>query len=123
MAKRCMHCGRYFTPDRRVGRRQKVCQRPHCRTARRRESQQKWKQNNPGYFDDHYQQYVKPWRQRKRQLTEEPTGQTKAPVIKDEIPCRKPYRRLVFLIPAAAMIKDEILLRRVDTRTFAAHGG
>jgi hypothetical protein len=43
-------------------------------------------------------------------------------VIKDTIPPAKPYRRLVFLVPAPLMIKDEILLRRVDRTTFAASG-
>jgi hypothetical protein len=117
-----MHCGRYFKVDRRVGDRQKACHRPQCRKARKRESQQRWKQNNPGYFADHYRQYVKPWRQRKRQLPDKTKEPARSSVIKDTIPPAKPYRRLVFLVPAPLMIKDEILLRRVDRTTFAASG-
>jgi hypothetical protein len=45
-------------------------------------------------------------------------------MIKDKIPLEKPLQKLIILIPdnAAGMIKDEIRLKRVGTRTFAAHG-
>ncbi|HOC45012.1 MAG TPA: hypothetical protein PKM26_00255 [Syntrophorhabdaceae bacterium] len=45
-------------------------------------------------------------------------------MIKDEIPSEKPLQRLVILIPddKVSMIKDEIRLKRVGARTFAAHG-
>ncbi len=65
---------------------------------------------NPGYFADLYETYVKPLRKRK--------------MIKDKIPSGMPLRKLIILIPdnAAGMIKDAIRLKRVGTRTFAAHG-
>ncbi len=110
MVKRCLFCGRYFTPDYRVGDRQKSCGRPECRRARKRTAQEEWVRKNPGYFVDLYETYVKPWRRRR--------------MIKDEIPSEKPLQKLVILIPddKSGVIKDEIRLKRVGTRTFAVHG-
>lgn len=121
MAKQCMHCGRYFTPDRRVGPRQKVCQNEQCKRARKRQSQQQWRQNNPEYFDTHYHDYVKPWRQHRKAFR---SNQSTRLVIKDKIGQAKPYQQLVLLIPGELKgeIKDEITLRRVDSHTFAAYG-
>ena len=111
MVKRCLFCGRYFTPDYRVKDRQKSCRRPECRKARKKTAQQTWVKKNPDYFVDLYVTYVKPWRKRRG-------------MIKDKIPPEKPLEKLIILIPDATMkmIKDEIRLKRVGTRTFAAHG-
>lgn len=118
MQKRCIYCGRYFTADRRVGDRQKACSRGTCRSERKKRAQESWCRKNPGYFANHYVDYVKPWRQKKHLLSSTPE------VIKDKIPHSKPYQQLVLLIPEdkTGMIKDEIRLRRVDTSTFAAYG-
>jgi hypothetical protein len=45
-------------------------------------------------------------------------------MIQDEIPPREPYVELILRIPdkKKRMIQDEIRLRRVGRRTFAAHG-
>jgi len=53
---------------------------------------------------------VKAWRKKK--------------MIQDEIPPKKPYVELVIRIPAKKrhMIQDEIVLKKVDSRTFAAPG-
>ena len=121
MSKRCVHCGRYFTPDKRVGQRQKVCQREQCKLARKKQAQQQWQQNNPKYFDNLYLDYVKPWRQRRKEIR---VSLLPRQVIKDEIPPSKPLQKLVLLIPGdiKGMIKDEIRLRRLDSHTFAAYG-
>jgi|WetSurMetagenome_2_1015567.scaffolds.fasta_scaffold1551487_1 hypothetical protein len=110
MVKRCLFCGRYFVPDYRVKDRQKSCSRPGCRKARKKTAQEEWVKKNPDYFAGLYETYVKPWRKQR--------------MIKDEIPTSKPLQRLIILIPdeRAGMIKDEIVVRRVGTRTFAAHG-
>lgn len=124
MQKRCMYCGRYFTPDKRVGNRQLACTRASCRAERKKRSQENWRRSNPEYFTNHYSDYVKPWRQKKR-VSSAATLKDKAPkVIKDKIPSSKPYRQLILLIPEdkAGVIKDEIRLRRVDISTFAACG-
>ena len=84
MVKRCLFCGRYFTPDYRVGERQKSCGRPDCNKARKKKAQDAWTEKNPGYFQGRYP-YVKAWRARK-------------------------------------MIQDEIVLKKVAPRTYAAPG-
>jgi hypothetical protein len=110
MVKRCLFCGRYFTPDYRLKDRQKSCGRPECRKARKKKAQESWTKKNPGYFQGRYP-YVRAWRVQRR-------------MIQDEIPLKKPYVELVIRIPAKKkdMIQDEIRLKRVGTWTFAAHG-
>jgi hypothetical protein len=109
MVKRCVYCGRYFTPDYRIKERQKSCNSVSCRKARKRTAQKAWCQKNPDYFAGHYETYVKPWRQR---------------MIKDEIPPSKALEKLIIFIPGdgLGMIKDEITVKRIGVRTFAAHG-
>ena len=110
MAKRCLFCGRYFTPDYRVGDRQKSCCRPECRKARKKAAQAAWTEKNADYFRGRYP-YVKSWRQGRK-------------MIQDEMPPKNPYVELIIRIPAKKkdMIQDEIRLKRVGTRTFAATG-
>jgi hypothetical protein len=110
MARQCLFCGRYFTPDYRVGDRQKSCRRPECRKARKKTARESWSEKNPGYFRGRYP-YVKSWRQGRK-------------MIQDEIRAKNPYVELIIRIPAKKkdMIQDEIRLQRVGTRTFAAHG-
>jgi hypothetical protein len=110
MVKRCLFCGQYFTPDRRVKDRQKACRRPDCKKARKKAAQEAWTEKNPGYFHGRYP-YVKAWRQ-------------KSKMIQDKIPPKNPYVELLIRIPAKkkGMIQDEIRLKRVGTRTFAATG-
>lgn len=40
--KKCVHCGRRFSPDPRVGHRQKRCVREECRKAENRRKARKW---------------------------------------------------------------------------------
>ena len=124
MQKRCICCGQYFTPDRRVGQRQKACEKETCRKERKKKAQESWRRDNPDYFTKHYADYVKPWRQKKRLLSLAKKKDKSPKVIKDEIPPSKPYQQLVLLIPEdkIGMIKDEIRLRRVDISTFEAYG-
>lgn len=128
MVKRCKYCGRYFSPDRRLGQRQKSCQRGKCKKKRKKEAQKSWCARNPEYFKGDYWR-VKEWREKKKQtqLASEKKRRiqdSKAKMIQDEIPPSKPLQELVLLIPAGkkAMIQDEITLKRVDGRTFAAYG-
>jgi len=96
MVKRCLFCGQYFAPDRRVKDRQKSCGRPECRKARKKKAQETWIEKNPGYFQGRYP-YVKAWRQGRK-------------MIQDEIPPKNPYVELVIRIPAKKrhMIQDEM---------------
>jgi len=81
MVKRCLFCGQYFTPDRRVKDRQKSCGRPECWKARKKKAQEAWTERNPGYFQGRYP-YVKAWRQGRK-------------MIQDKIPPKNPYVELV----------------------------
>lgn len=117
MVKRCLFCGRFFVPDKRVGTRQKSCGREGCKRARKQLSQNQWTKKNPGYFKGRYG-YVKEWRERKKEVGKE--------VIQDKIPVTKPWYKLVLLVPGGiktSMIQDKIVLKRIRGRTFWAHGG
>jgi hypothetical protein len=117
LRQRCAYCGRYFTPDKRVGLRQKACNRQECRKKRKQEAQRRWLSRNEGYFRDRYD-YVKEWRRKKR-------TRDVGKMIQDEIPRPKSMRKYVLLIPEdkTGVIQDEIILRRLNGITFAAHGG
>jgi len=128
--KKCLFCGKFFIPDRRVGARQKACHRVGCKKARKKEAQKNWQQKNPEYFKNHYIDYVKDWRLRKkesmavsRSAKKEVEGKGQQ-MIKDKIPSSEAIQQLILLIPDGTnrMIKDEIRLRRVDSSTFAAYG-
>lgn len=110
MVKRCLFCGKYFTPDDRVKERQKACFNPECKKKRKKTAQDAWVHKNPGYFTGRYP-YVKEWRKNKA-------------MIQDEMPHTKQPQRLTFLIPddMVQMIQDKILLKRSGKRTFTAHG-
>jgi hypothetical protein len=48
------------------------------------------------------------------------------PMIQDEMTSKKPWYRMIFLIPGGlrrGMIQDEILFQRIDRTTFLATGG
>lgn len=114
MTARCEFCGRFFVPDRRVGKRQRSCADAVCRTKRKQTAQKKWVAENPGYFSGRYE-VVKQWRLQRR---------VARAVIQDERPTAKPVLKLVFIVPAIKpeMIQDEIVLRRVAPTAFAAAG-
>jgi hypothetical protein len=49
---KCLCCKRVFTPDRRSRGRQKLCSKPECKKASKRESQRRWaaKRENRDYW-------------------------------------------------------------------------
>jgi len=51
---KCLHCNDLFTPDYRNRERQKYCDKPDCRRASKRATQQRWlqKPENQNYFRD-----------------------------------------------------------------------
>ena len=141
MTKRCQYCGQFFTPDKRVEKKQKACGRVECKEARKKEAQKSWRQGNVEYRKNHYRDYVVPWRQRKKgepcssselmaadgikdRMPEKIKDETSTKVIKDKIAPSKPLVELILLIPGdvVGMIKDEIRLRKVDTHRFSAYG-
>jgi hypothetical protein len=60
--KRCSYCGEEFIPDPRVGDRQKACSLA-CQRLRKQDNNRLYRDKNPGYWRNHYQDHVKPWRQ------------------------------------------------------------
>ena len=58
--KTCEVCGKTFTPDRRVGDRQRVCRTLSCQRERKRRAQKRWSEQNPTYFQGRYPQ-TKAW--------------------------------------------------------------
>ena len=55
-SKVCLICKEDFTPDPRVGDRQKVCRKLSCKLQRKKRAQQQWVRNNPDYFKGRYPQ-------------------------------------------------------------------
>lgn len=52
----CIICNEKFTPNPRVGDRQKVCNNTYCKLQRKKRAQQHWVRKNPGYFKGRYLQ-------------------------------------------------------------------
>lgn len=96
--KKCVTCGQFFALDPRIGNRQKCCRAVNCRNKRKRMQEKAWKSRNPGYFDDSYVQYVKPWRQ-------EHPGYQKAWRAKKQPRC-KSGREIKTPSPPAPLIKS-----------------
>jgi len=61
MTKICKYCGKPFTPDPRVGDRQKCCGSPVCKSERKKEADRNWRKKNPEYFKGRYETYLKKW--------------------------------------------------------------
>lgn len=119
MVKRCLFCGRYYNPDKRV-RNPKACFREQCKKARKQLAQSNWCKNNPNYFKGRYW-YVKQWRKKhkKKALDRKISDDTRRVLDKSSI------YRMILLIPGRfrdRMIQDEILLKRIGRSTFIACG-
>lgn len=59
---KCAFCGRFFTPDVRVGSRQKSCTASPCQIKRKRVQEKQWRVKNTEYFKDRYED-IKAWRE------------------------------------------------------------
>lgn len=121
--KRCVYCGRYFKPDKRVGERQKACKDRECQAKRKKDGQRKWLETDPAYFGGRYD-YVKQWR--KNHPDYQRRWRAKRREIQDEIPPAKPIRIIRLVIPAEwfkGEIQDEIRLKRQCGCGFFVTGG
>jgi hypothetical protein len=110
--KRCVYCGRYYKPDPRTRKTQKSCPEAACRAKRKRQSQRKWTEANPDYFQGRYEK-VKQWRERHPDYQR--LWRKRVREIQDKIPPPEPVRRMVFVIPEKMLqseIQDEIRLVR-----------
>lgn len=121
--KRCGYCGKYFRPDYRAGERQKCCKDKACQAKRKKESQKRWLEANPGYFKGRYE-YVKQWR--KEHPDYQRRWRAKRREIQDEISPSKPILIIRLAIPAKLLkgeIQDEIRLVRQCGCGFFVAGG
>lgn len=106
--KRCVYCGRFFKPDNRIGDRQKSCKDKECQKKRKKESQRRWLETNPGYFRGRYPN-TKEWRSRHPEYQRQ--WRAKRREIQDEIPPEKPIKTLRLVVPDKWLkgeIQDEI---------------
>ena len=121
--KRCVYCGRYYRPDPRARKVQKSCRDPLCRSKRKRESQKRWVEQNPGYFKGRYVN-VKEWR--KHHPDYQRLWRKKRREIQDEIARSEPTRTMLLVIPEKMLkneIQDEIRLVRQCGCGFYVAGG
>lgn len=92
ITKRCAICGQSFHPDCRTQERQTVCDNLNCRQQRKRQSQRRWCQQNPGYFKGRYPS-LKDQIYRRRQVTRSPSAPKKLTLrhggIQDELTVNK----------------------------------
>lgn len=87
----CEICGISFTPDPRVGDRQRVCFKTACQLERKKRSQASWLNRNPGYFKGRYLN-TKAWLEAHPGYLETYRRKRKACVradIQDELTCLK----------------------------------
>jgi len=126
--KMCIYCGRYFKPDKRVGDRQKSCKSKECQAKRKKETQKRWLEANPGYFKGRYED-IKQWRKRHPDYQRRWRAQRRAKrrEIQDEMSPSKPVITIRLVIPAKLLkgeIQDEIrLVRQCGCGFFVAGWG
>src|SRR3989339_498674 len=94
---RCKYCGKFFIPDYRVKDRQKSCAGKSCRTKRKRESQKKWVEANPGYFQGR-SKVTNQWRQQHPDYQKSRRAK-KASELQDEIRPETPVKTLHIVVP------------------------
>lgn len=100
----CIVCNETFTPDPRVGDRQKVCNKTYCKLQRKKRAQQHWVRNNPGYFNGRYPQLKDQILANKKQK-----AQARSPVgssIQDKLTFKQ--NKLLTALKTLISIQDEI---------------
>lgn len=104
-SKACEVCREPFTPDARVGDRQRVCTKLFCQLTRKRRSQKAWVSRNPGYFKGRYPQLKEQIRknQADRRLPMPPESEL---TIQDELTLYK--NSLMPVVIKNLSIQDEI---------------
>ena len=122
--KRCIYCRQSFKPDPRVGDRQKSCKERRCQKRRKGESQKRWVEDNPGYFQGRYA-YVREWRKRNPDY-QRLWRATRRDEIQDEMPPENPVITIRLVMPEiwpVGEIQDEIrLVRHCECGVFVAGG-
>jgi len=62
--KECPYCKTQFTPHPKVGKRQKICGEPACKSALKADNNRKWRERNPDCHQNDYPR-VKDWLEQK----------------------------------------------------------
>lgn len=117
--KHCEFCGRFFTPDRRIGNKQRCCYRPECRKLRKAASQAAWSAKNDDYFKYRYEN-TKIWRAARPEYQRQ--RRKKIREIQDSIPGLTRMKSVRLLLPAT-WFKNEIqdtmaLITVIDSDTY-----
>jgi hypothetical protein len=113
IAKTCIICQGIFYPDRRVEKRQKVCDKLSCKLERKSQSQRNWLTHNPDYFKGRYCQLKDQILKNKKNKT----FQVKAPPslgIQDELTSYN--NNLLTLLHTIRSIQDEITDKITKTK-------
>jgi hypothetical protein len=107
----CSICRRWFQPDRRVGSRQRACNRAECQADRRRGTQANWRRRNPEYY---HERRLQERAERARAADEAASNPKKAKGV--EPPRRPEPLRLGGVLRAVpwAFAQDEIGVQTTD---------
>ena len=119
MTKNCCYCGQFYTPDKRVGNRQKSCSNPECQKKRKRESHKNWKAKNLDCDKGRYAN-TKSWREQNPGYQK--AWRKKTSEIRDEYRPSIPMKSIRCLVPVNLLkneIQDEYLtLTPIDLSTY-----
>lgn len=107
----CEICHKGFSPDHRVGDRQRVCGKLSCQQARKQRAQQAWLKKNAGYFKGRYPQLKEKILDRQKKLkAEKATGLSvnaqPSATIQDELTIHN--NNVLTMLLKIVTIQDEI---------------
>jgi len=107
---KCEICGRDFSPDRRIGSRQKVCSNLACQQERCYRAQKNWLKKNPNYFKGRYQELKEKIKERSTKIENaESHKDNHQQNIQDEITISK--NKLLPIMAKLDKFQDEISSR------------
>ncbi len=107
----CEICHEEFSPDHRVGDRQRVCGKLSCQQEQKRRAQRAWLKKNPGYFKGRYPELKEKILDRQKKLKTEKAKElsvTPAPsaTIQDELTIHN--NNVLTILLKIVAIQDEI---------------
>jgi len=107
--KACLVCKNIFTPDPRVGERQKVCKDLYCQQERKKLAQKRWLSKNQDYFKGRYPELKETilQNQKDRRSRQKEKVLLSKPDIQDEL---TPYKNSKYfqILNNAMTIQDEL---------------
>ena len=105
--KKCPYCKTQFTPHPKVGKRQKICGEPACKSALKANNNRKWRERNPDYYCDDYPR-VKEWLKQKPEYLKEYRESHPEYVKKNREAQRERDRRKKLRLDIQAQLKGQI---------------